>query len=470
MKKALLICSFLCLGLVAAFAQAPTPTLSFQSVVRDARNQLVTDQSDITVEVTVWNADGTAQQYTETHSGLSTNENGLLSLMMGSSATHTGTWADIDWANASIQTVIRYGSVELTSERAPVTAVPIALQAGNVPDMSNFVPKTGDNAFTGTNIVPSGFDIHSTNSTNCGDIMVNACDLYNVLDSLRNRINSVYDSIEYFSNELANLRLLAYETLGLTPCSAGSHAAQTGSSYRGNGYNGANHGLETTDTDGKIISVTDYDGNAYPVVQIGSQCWMAVNLRTTHYADGTSVPAGTTSNSSTTAPYYYDLNPTSPTIPLVQRGYLYNWPAAMKSTTTEGTQGVCPTGWHVPTDAEWSSMELVVNGSDVSGATGYRGSHAGKLSTSCYWTNSSTVNAPGNYDNAERNSSGFSAVPAGYFYDSSFNDAGNSVGFWSSSVNGSDSWYRYLRYPKADVCRDNNLHGNCGFSVRCVRD
>lgn len=464
MKKALLICSFLWLGLMAAFAQAPSSMLSYQSVVRDAQNQLVVNQSDITVEVTVWNTDGTTQQYTETHSGLSTNENGLLTLMMGSSATHTGTWADIDWADASIQTVVRYESVEITSERAPVTAVPFALKAENVPDMSDFVPKTGDNAFTGTNIVPSGFDIHSTNSTNCGDVMVNACDLYNVLDSLSNRINSVYDSIARFSNELASLQDMIPTSFPCTATSQNGHLANTAGS--GNGSDGK----ETADANGSILAVKDYDGNEYPVVEIGTQCWMAMNLRTTRYADGTIVPVGTTSNSSTTAPYYYNLNPTSPTIPLVQRGYLYNWPAAMKSTTTEGTQGVCPTGWHVPTDAEWSAMELVVNGSDVSGATGYRGSHAGKLSTSYYWTNSITVNAPGNYDNAERNSSGFSAVPAGYFYDSSFNDAGNSVGFWSSSVNGSDSWYRYLRYPQAGVCRDNNLRGNCGFSVRCVRD
>ena len=178
------------------------------------------------------------------------------------------------------------------------------------------------------------------------------------------------------------------------------------------------------------------------------------------------VPAGTTSISSSTAPYYYDYSSSS--IPLVQRGYLYNWPATMKSTTMAGTQGVCPTGWHVPTDAEWGAMESEVNGSVVSG-TGYRGSHAGKLSTSCWWSESSTENAPGNYDNAERNSSGFSAVPAGHILGGEFQYAKNYAFFWSSSVSESYSVSRVLETARAAV-RWRAYSRSTGLSIRCVRD
>ena len=116
-------------------------------------------------------------------------------------------------------------------------------------------------------------------------------------------------------------------------------------------YTSTTGGLETLkdESDNEILTVTDQDGNVYPVVQIGSQCWMAVNLRTKHFSDGTAI--STSNSSSEYTPYYYDYS--SSNIPLVQRGYLYNWNATMKGSSTEGTQGVCPTGWHVPTRDEY---------------------------------------------------------------------------------------------------------------------
>ena len=139
-------------------------------------------------------------------------------------------------------------------------------------------------------------------------------------------------------------------------------------------------------------------------------------------------------------------------------------------TPSGNHQGVCPVGWHVPTDAEWSAMELEVNGSDVSGSTGYRGSHAGKLSTGCDWSSNSTENAAGNYANAERNSRGFSAVPAGYF-NGSFYSAGRTAAFWpSSQYSDTNMWYRTLYFNTAGVYRGTNITKYNGFSVRCVRN
>ena len=172
-----------------------------------------------------------------------------------------------------------------------------------------------------------------------------------------------------------------------------------------------------------IDSVKDHEGNWYEVVQIGNQCWLKENLRTrTSPKTGNNLvnPLGNTGNASTQSytskvAHWY-LNDSTTYAP---KGYglLYNWCAAVDTfrtgyaeVATESStanfwsctlpsghrRGICPAGWHLPTDDEWNTMEATVNGSDVSTSTGYRGSHAGKLSTGCDWTTSTTVNAPAN--------------------------------------------------------------------------
>ena len=113
-------------------------------------------------------------------------------------------------------------------------------------------------------------------------------------------------------------------------------------------------------------TVTDYDGNVYQTVQIGNQCWMKENLRTTHYADGTTIPLGT--STSTTTSYRYNPNNDANNVPTY--GYLYNWTAVMNGAgssiaTPSGVQGVCPTGWHVPSDAEWTQLTDYVGSQSV---------------------------------------------------------------------------------------------------------
>ena len=280
------------------------------------------------------------------------------------------------------------------------------------------------------------------------------------------------------------------------PCSvSASHDAQTGGEYTGNGHNNANHGLETVNGEGKITSVTDYDGNEYPVVQIGNQCWMAENLRVSHSPKtGSNIVVTAVRNYGSKMAAWYN-NDQSTYYKAKRYGLLYNWCAAMDTarpsyyvevataantntstsyqfnfTPSGNHQGVCPVGWHVPTDAEWNTMESVVNGSALSSATTYyRGSHAGKLSTGCDWSSHSNANAPGNYANAERNDSGFSAVPAGYF-DSSIDKAGINAYFWSATQHDTfNAMRRAMGFSTAGVSPnwDNKYRG---LSVRCVRD
>lgn len=134
MKKMLFFSVMFLMGLATSFAQVPlNEQLTYQTVVRNAQNQLVYNQSNVSVTVYVCNLNATVVRYSETHTGLSTNPNGLLTLMVGGGTPATGSWNDIIWTDASIYTVISYnpgtGTVTITSDPAPVNAVPFALSA-----------------------------------------------------------------------------------------------------------------------------------------------------------------------------------------------------------------------------------------------------------------------------------------------------------------------------------------------------
>ena len=140
------------------------------------------------------------------------------------------------------------------------------------------------------------------------------------------------------------------------------------------------------------------------------------------------------------------------------------------SSCQQRVQGVCPTGWHVPSDAEWKQMEMAVGMSQSDADnTGDRGTIAAKLSGNTGWTFSSTTNAAGNLSASGRNSSGFSALPAGYYY-GSYGGFGDGADFWSATeTDSSDAWQRSLYYGNAGVHRSCGTK-NFGYSVRCLRD
>ena len=225
-----------------------------------------------------------------------------------------------------------------------------------------------------------------------------------------------------------------------------------------------------------ISTVQDYDGNVYNTVQIGSQCWTKENLKTTHYTNGTAIPLGSTT--STTVAYRY--NPNNDAANVATYGYLYNWPAVMNGEASSnaipsGVQGICPNGWHVPSDREWQEMEFAVgvNESDTAGisasTTGHRGNIAAKLCANIGWTSSSVAYAAGNISSTWRNSTNFSVIPAGTYY-GSYNDFGYAANFWSCTENSSTTAYsRRLGYNISGVKRNNDNKGG-GFSVRCVHD
>ncbi len=208
-------------------------------------------------------------------------------------------------------------------------------------------------------------------------------------------------------------------------------------------------------------TVVDIDGNVYFVVSIGDQRWMAENLRTTHYADGTEIPLGVdpiswtaAGTSSTPARCAYQHNATN----AATYGYLYNWYAVTNP------HGICPQGWHVPTDAEWQYL-IVSLGADASTMDGVAQNVGGRLkSTSTLWQQPNF---------GATNTSGFSGLPGGYRNGGSgdFSALGY-FGIWWSIDPGNNpdiAWYMRLNHDYVGVSR-SSLSKSYGYCVRCLQD
>ncbi len=198
-------------------------------------------------------------------------------------------------------------------------------------------------------------------------------------------------------------------------------------------------------------TVTDArDGKTYETVQIGSQTWMAENLNV-----GTMLASSGTdpSNDSTIEKWCYD---DSESICDTEGG-LYSWEEAMAYSTTEGTQGICMTGWHIPTDGEWHTLESSL-------ATG---SCSSTRSTSWDCDPAGTALKPGG-------STGFNALMAGLRDESTpmYEYRGTHSLFWTSSTGGAtadNAWWRAIFPSNSTVYRAEYIYDR-GFSIRCIKD
>jgi uncharacterized protein (TIGR02145 family) len=217
-------------------------------------------------------------------------------------------------------------------------------------------------------------------------------------------------------------------------------------------------------------SVTDIDGNVYKTIQIGNQEWMAENLRTTKYNDGTAIPhvADSASWIALAAPGYCYHNNTTDADSIRKFGALYNWYVVE-------TNKLAPAGWHVPTDAEWTTLEnfLIDSGYNWDGTkTGNKIAKA--LAAETDWHTDPGSGAIGN-DLTKNNKSGFSALPGacrnyGLVSGSSFPSLGYNGYWWSATQ--FDAWNAYTRQlcsGLGDLRRYS--FDNCGgLSVRLVKD
>ena len=214
-------------------------------------------------------------------------------------------------------------------------------------------------------------------------------------------------------------------------------------------------------------AVSDIDGNVYDAVQIGEQLWMAENLRTTHYADGTEIPLGDSTVFG--AAYRYVPNGNEGNVSTC--GYLYNYAAAVGTDANVVAQGVCPEGWHVPNDAEWTQLTNYVS-SQSDFLMGNDAQYIAKaLASTTGWKSSNNDYAVGNNPSLN-NATGFSTLPAGSFYNTVYTYFNYTANFWSSTqVNATSAWIRSLYYGNPKVLRYGYSGNKSGaYSVRCLQD
>lgn len=219
--------------------------------------------------------------------------------------------------------------------------------------------------------------------------------------------------------------------------------------------------------------VNDYDGNSYHTVVIGDQCWMRENLRTTHYADGKALKLGTYV-SETELCYYY---PNHEQGNALKYGLLYSWFTVMNGVkATEenpsGVQGICPNGWHLPSNFEWMGLEDYVGyhndyhcGTDVNNIARAMASSDGWYKDfmthgqpCCIIENLSTNNA-----------TGMSVLPAGD-YNGTYVGFGTDCGFWTASEGSDLSSPIHRFYYTNAVVEINCTPKVAGYAVRCVKN
>jgi len=190
-----------------------------------------------------------------------------------------------------------------------------------------------------------------------------------------------------------------------------------------------------------------YEGQYYHTVQIGSQCWMKENLNVGTRINGSQEQMD---NGIIEKYCYGDLESNCDVY-----GGLYQWDEMMQYITSEGAQGICPDGWHIPTDAEWTMLTDYLGGESVAG---------GKMKEAglTHWASPNT---------GATNESGFTALPGGFrFLNGYFYYLPTNAYFWSSSQSdATDVWYRRLSYDLQDVYRYSATKAY-GFSARCVQD
>ena len=221
---------------------------------------------------------------------------------------------------------------------------------------------------------------------------------------------------------------------------------------------------------GGSCKLTDIDGNLYGTVLIGDQCWMAENLKTTKFADGTSIPLGS-STSSTTA---YRYNPNNSSSNVSTYGYRYNWTAAMHGASSSeanpsGVQGICPDGWHLPSKVEWTQLKNYISSQSQYQCGGTSTNIAKSLASKTGWNSSTTTCAVGNTP-SNNNSTGFGALPAGYYSSSNSDTYFHTRADFLSATSESNGICLLLLMYNNSSALSVNRNGGLGFSVRCVRD
>jgi uncharacterized protein (TIGR02145 family) len=403
---------FFAFNIIATLVLAQVPQkFSYQSVIRNSGNQLIANQTvGIKISVLQGSANGTVV-YAETHSP-TTTANGLANIEIGGGNVLSGNFANINWSNGpyfiKTETDVNGGNNYTISATQQLLSVPYAFRAE---DISYSVSQSGDTLFIGNGgfVIVPGISAANSSGGNGGD-----------------------------------------GGGGSAGTSSGTTAHTCGTA------NVVNAGLTYN-------SVIDQEGNIYKTIVIGNREWMAENLKTTTYRNGDPIVsglsatqwAGTTSGA--WAHYNGDASLDCP------YGKLYNFYACSDA------RQLCPTGWHVPTDGEWS---VLINQFDPSAQGGINWSNfaGGPLkSTGTIQAGTGLWNGP---NTGATNVSGFSALPGGFItiMGASNNSAINGYYWTSNEVNSTTGYGRSFYHDPGSVIQTANFGKRSGMSVRCIRD
>lgn len=376
MKKIVTLLFTLLLTAINVYAQK----LSWQAVVRDNDNKLVSNQN-VTVEASVLSA-ADVTVFSERHNS-TTNINGMLSLTIGDGTLLSGSLGAVDWVGAKIKTIITWQGGSVTNI-SPVNAVPYALYAASAGNSVSQV-NADWNATSGVAAIYNKPHIFTTDElqalleqylADSNYVRTNNCQNINYCDLLQ-RIADLEDEIQQLKNQGSNNNNNDTSSTAPKPCP-------------------------------EAPTVEDIDGNVYQTVKVGNQCWMKTNLRTTRFNDGTAITNNTNVDYSTGVIPVYHIDDT---LSAVTYGYYYNGEAATNS------RGLCPTGWHVPTDDEWTTLTNYVKGNIDFLCNQNSNNTAIALASKESWENNNITNEcyPG-YAPENNNITGFSAIAAGYLY------------------------------------------------------
>ena len=500
MIKSSIIIFTLLLSLIS-FSQVPNK-MSFQTVVRNSLGKLVISKNiGVRLSVLKTTATGTAV-YVEQHTKTS-NTNGLLTLELGSGSVVTGTFSTIDWSQGpyflKTEMDVNGGTNFTISGVTEFVSVPFAKLAENANNANNAkmsdAVKTvangsniGDmNYWNGTTWVPLNKGTQGQTLTFCDDkpawTVGGVCPAIATLDCSTASHNGTLTAytpasgitivIPYTGGNGGTYNGQVVTSEGVTGLTA---TLQTGTFANGNGsltytITGTPSTIGTVSfslniagkkcivtrtviqpTSGYGSNITDVEVNSYKTVYIGTQQWMGENLKVSKYSDGTTIP-NITDNTQwgiiTTGAWAYYNNVASNNS---KYGKLYNWYAV--SPITNGNKNICPTGWHVPTDAEWTVLM------DYLGGAGVSGGKMKQVSTTS-WKSPNTD---------ATNMSLFTGLPGGFRGSSGYRYIDCEGYWWSSSeANTYYAWYRYLSSVHGGAVRTNYDKAN-GFSVRCLRD
>ena len=398
MKKIILLIALILITTVNA--QAPQG-FNYQATVRNSTGALIVNQNVNFKFNIMLNSQTSVPIFSETHY-VPTDDLGQVNLVIGTGTPTTGTFSSINWGNGTYYLGIELntGSGYVAMGTTQLLSVPYALYANSSGNSQSATPDLET--------------VLAVNNSANNQQIKNLADPTDAQDAVTK---------QYLETQLASLQ------------------------------------TQITALQNSIIA-------PLPSVTIGTQIWSSTNLDVTTYRDGTPIPQVTDptqwANLTTGAWCYYNNDPANN----ATYGKLYNWYAvagihdAASLNDPSLRKQLAPQGWHIPSDAEWTTLTDFLGGESIAG---------GKMkSTGTIQAGTGLWESP---NTAATNESGFTGLPAGYRYnDGAFDGVGYLGVWWSSSESGTtDAWARYLNYNFGFADRASNGK-KVGSSVRCLRD